>query len=113
MAARTGIGRVCPTLSRLCTIVVDMEDTRMHQPASRRRASTGGGGTAGLPGATVVQIETYRIRRTTRVRALPLFDGQDTAEDGGPIEAPAPPARALTERDVAHRQRMLRHLLGR
>lgn len=55
----------------------------------------------------VVDIRTF-LEARERER-LPLFDGADSR----PIAAPGPPGRALSERELAHRQRMLRHLAGR
>ena len=59
-------------------------------------------------------MAAYRAQRAARVKALPLFDAADVASDDGseaPMALPGPAARALSDRDVAHRQRMLRHLL--
>ena len=90
-----------------------MDDTRIHRlpltfDSPSRDASTGRGRTAEAAGATVVQMAAYRAQRAARLKALPLFDGAAVASDDG---RHAPGARALSDRDVAHRQRMLRHLL--
>jgi hypothetical protein len=50
-----------------------------------------------------VDLASYRAARQQEADALPLF--------AQPME-PAPAARPLSATDVAHRERMLRHLSG-
>ena len=90
-----------------------MDDTRIHRlpltvDSPGRDASTGRGRTAAAAGPTVVQMAAYRAQRAARLKALPLFEDGAVASDD---ENHAPAGRALSDRDVAHRQRMLRHLL--
>jgi hypothetical protein len=52
----------------------------------------------------VVRLEDYRKRAT---RALPLFDAPPV-----PAFGKLTPFRSLTDREVRHRERMMRHLLS-
>lgn len=61
-------------------------------------------GRSGDPGARVVDLAAYRAARAEPREQLPLFD-----ERPGRL---LPPSRTLSPDDVAHRQRMLGHLLS-
>lgn len=55
--------------------------------------------------ANVVDFEQFRASRRRDTKRLPLFDGLE------PVQAsPEPVARNLSDREVTHRERMLRHL---